>query len=103
MTHRFRLRSAGGDGAVRHVILDGRIVGAMVLNRYAPQPYWSWSVTAIDTVPVAGSVAGSGTAPTLEAALVAWRAAWDAIEAAPHRWMPEPPRWRPGSWRGSAP
>lgn len=98
---RFILRSAGNGGNVRHVLLGGRVVGSLVFNAHSERPFWTWSVTAISTAPGATSGAEFGTAETLADAMAAWRRSWEAIETGPHSWMPEPPEWRPGSWRGT--
>jgi hypothetical protein len=83
MASRFILRLADRGGDIRHVLLGGRIVGSIVFSRFAPREAWDWYVNAIVSDPP-GASPNSGTAETLADALVAWRAAWEAIEAGPH-------------------
>ena len=98
---RFRLRQRAAGPDVHHVMLGGRVVGTIAYENSWANPCWTWSVTAISTVPDAGAVSGFGVEATREAALRSWRRAWEAIEAVPHAWVPDPPEWRPGSWHGS--
>lgn len=97
---RFRLRRHSADGDIHHVMLGEKIVGVIAFQPYWATPGWTWTITAISTFPDAGAIPGTGVERSREAAMLSWRRAWEDIEAAPHAWVPEPPEWRPGSWRG---
>lgn len=91
MPARFTLRSIGRDDYA--VLLDGKAAGRIMLYKNGPDPFWQWFVHGLIPSPP-GSMADRGTAPTREAAMSAWRAAYEAIEAGPHSAHPEPAMWR---------